>query len=118
MGSMNVSEVLDVEGSFTSTPLKVGDIINILSWKIKHVDSVDADVAEITTTEGLRHTFAKAICGQVGSEHWNFVIEKCLEKDASDGLTAYVEEKPSNTTGRMMLTLSMHEHKQKTPKGA
>ena len=115
---MNVSEVLDVEGSFTSTPLKVGDIINILSWKIKHVDSVDADVAEIKTTDGVRHSFAKAIIGQVESEHWNFALQKCIEKDASDGLTAYVEEKPSNTTGRMMLTLSMHDHRNATQRSA
>ena len=47
---MNVSEVLDVEGSFDSTPLKAGDKIIIQKMSIKHVDSVGADVAEIKTT--------------------------------------------------------------------
>ena len=60
---MNVSEVLDVEGSFDSTPLKAGDKIIIQKMSIKHVDSVGADVAEIKTTEGQRHSFAKAIVG-------------------------------------------------------
>ena len=75
---MNVSEVLDVEGSFNSTPLKVGDKIIVQKFSVKHVEKYDADVAEITTTEGLRHTFAKAIVGQAKSEHWNFAVDKCV----------------------------------------
>ena len=105
---MNVSEVLDVEGSFDSTPLKAGDKIVIQKMELKHVDSVGADVAEITTTEGKRHSFAKAIVGQAKSEHWIFAVSKCVEKDASDGLDAYVIEKPAQGSNRMMLTLSMY----------
>jgi len=37
MYTMNVSEVLDVEGSFDSTPLKAGDKIIIQEMSIKHV---------------------------------------------------------------------------------
>ena len=108
---MNVSEVLDVEGSFESTPLKVGDKIVIQKFNVKHVEKYDADVAEITTTEGLRHTFAKAIVGQAKSEHWNFAVEKCIAKDAADGLDAYVIEKPAEGSGRAMLSLSMYPQK-------
>ena len=108
---MNVSEVLDVEGSFESTPLKAGEKIIIQKMGIKHVDSVGADVAEIKTTEGLRHTFAKAIVGQAKSEHWNFAVEKCIAKDAADGLDAYVIEKPAEGSGRAMLSLSMYPQK-------
>ena len=79
--------------------------------ELKHVDSVGADVAEITTTEGKRHSFAKAIVGQAKSEHWLFAVTKCVEKDASDGLDAYVIEKPAEGSNRMMLTLSMYPKK-------
>jgi len=96
---MNVSEVLDVEGSFSSTPLKVGDKIVVQKFSVKHV------------TEGLRHTFAKAIVGQAKSEHWIFAVEKCIAKDASDGLDAYVIEKQAEGSGRNMLSLSMYPQK-------
>ena len=43
---MNVSEVLNIEGSFNSTPLAEGDKIIIQSFSVKHVDSVDSDVAD------------------------------------------------------------------------
>ena len=111
MYTMNVSEVLDVEGSFDSTPLKAGDKIIIQKMSIKHVDSVGADVAEIKTTEGQRHSFAKAIVGQAKSEHWLFAVTKCVEIDASIGLDAYVIEKPAEGSNRMMLTLSMYPKK-------
>ena len=103
---MNVSEVLDVEGSFDSTPLKAGDKIIIQKMSIKHVDSVGADVAEIKTTEGSRHSFAKAIVGQAKSEHWLFAVTKCIEKDASDGLDTIVETRIAQPSGRPMLALS------------
>jgi hypothetical protein len=108
---MNVSEVLDVEGSFDSTPLKTGDKIVIQKFNVKHVDKYDADCAEITTTEGLRHSFGKAIVGQAKSEHWIFAVEKCIAKDASDGLDAYVVEKAAEGSGRAMLSLSMYPQK-------
>ena len=53
---MNVSEVLDIDGSVErSKKLVAGDKITIQGFKIKNVDEVGAEVAEISTTEGLRH---------------------------------------------------------------
>ena len=65
------------------------------------------EVVEISTTEGLRHSFGKTIIGQAKSDYWTDVVEKCVEKDAADGLDAYVVEKEAEKTGRMMLCLSM-----------
>ena len=108
---MNVSEVLDVEGSFDSTPLKTGDKIVIQKFNVKHVEKYDADCAEITTTEGLRHSFGKAVVGQAQSKHWILAVAKCVEKDAADGLDAYVIEKAAEGSGRAMLSLSMYPQK-------
>ena len=105
---MNVSEVLDIEGSFTgSTKLEIGDKITIQEFKTKFVDSVGGDVAEIKTTSGLKHSFGKTIVGQAKSEYWNDLVNKCVEKDASDGLDAYVVERIADGTGRTMMALSM-----------
>ena len=104
---MNVSEVLNIEGSFNSTPLAEGDKIIIQSFSVKHVDSVDSDVAEIKTTKGVRHSFAKAIVGQAKSDHWLDLVKKCVTKDASDGLDAWVISKPAEGSNRTMLALSM-----------
>jgi len=104
---MNVSEVLNIEGSFNSTPLAEGDKICIQSFSTKHVDSVDSDVAEIKTTKGIRHSFAKAIVGQAKSDHWIDLVTKCVKKDAADGLDAWVISKPAEGSNRTMLALSM-----------
>jgi hypothetical protein len=105
---MNVSEVLDIKGSSeNSKKLVVGDKITIQGFHIKTVDEVGAEVAEISTTEGLRHSFGKAIIGQAKSAYWVDVVEKCVDKDAADGLDAYIIEKEAEKTGRMMLCLSM-----------
>jgi len=110
---MNVSDVLDIESSFgNSTPLKAGDHIVIQSFKVKHVENVGADVAEIKTTEGLRHSFGKTIIGQAKSQYWLDVVKKCVAKDASDGLDCWVVEKEAEKTGRLMLSLSMFPPKQ------
>jgi hypothetical protein len=86
---MNVSEVLDIDGSVDrSKKLVAGDKITIQSFKIKSVEEVGAEVVEIGTTEGLRHSFGKTVI-------------------AADGLDAYVVEKEAEKTGRMMLALSM-----------
>ena len=108
---MNVSEVLEVEGSFDSKTLKEGDKITIQKMTIKHVQKYDVDnvkcfVAEIETTEGKRHSFAKTIVGQVDSEHWKVLVAKCVEKDASDGLDTIVETRIAQPSGRPMLALS------------
>jgi hypothetical protein len=105
---MNVSEVLDIKGSHeNSKKLVAGDKITIQAFKIKNVDEVGAEVAEISTTEGLRHSFGKTVIGQAKSDYWKDVVAKCVDKDAADGLDAYVVEKEAEGTGRMMLTLSM-----------
>jgi hypothetical protein len=89
---MNVSEVLDIDGSVEhSRKLEVGDKITIQGFKIKNVDEVGAEVAEIMTTEGLRHSFGKTIIGQAKSDYWIDVVEK----------------REAEKTGRMMLCLSM-----------
>ena len=46
------------------------------------------------------------------SEYWNDGVEKCVSKDASDGLDVYVVEKEAEGTGRIMLALSMFPPKQ------
>ena len=101
---MNVSEVLDIDGSVErSKKLVAGDKITIQGFKIKNVDEVGAEVAEISTTEGLRHSFGKTIIGQAKSDYWVDVVTKCVDKDAADGLDAYVVEREAEKTGRMML---------------
>ena len=112
---MNVSEVLDISSSQGdhSTPLEVGEKIVIQSFNIKHVEQLGADVAEIKTTEGLRHSFAKAVVGQAKSDYWIDVVEKCVDKDASDGLDCYVVERISDKTDRPMICLSMFPKNQK-----
>tara|TARA_R110002020_G_scaffold1019_9_gene5220 strand:- start:7688 stop:8044 length:357 start_codon:yes stop_codon:yes gene_type:complete len=116
---MNVSEVLDsseVSSSFSeSEPLHAGDKITIQSFKVKFVDSIGADVAEIKTTEGVRHTFAKAIVGQAQSDWWLDILKRCIKKDASDGLNAWVVEKTAKETGRPMLTLSAYDPTERKP---
>jgi len=110
---MHVSDVLNIESSYgNSTALKKGDHIIVQNFKVKHVDGVGADVAEIKTTDGLRHSFGKTIIGQAKSEYWNDVVKKCVEKDASDGLDVWVVEKEAEKTGRLMLSLSMFPPKQ------
>ena len=74
--------------------------------------SLGSDIVEIKTTEGLRHSFGKTVIGQAKSEYWNDVVEKCVSKDASDGLDVYVVEKEAEGTGRIMLALSMFPPKQ------
>lgn len=112
---MNVSDVLDISSSQgnNSTPLQVGEKIVVQGFEVKHVESVGADVAEIKTTEGLRHSFGKAVIGQAKSDYWNDVVEKCVEKDASDGLDCYVVERMSDTSDRPMICLSMFPKSQK-----
>jgi|TARA_R110000824_G_scaffold12395_3_gene54338 hypothetical protein len=105
---MNVSEVVDIDGSFqNSTAIIAGDKITIQGFTVKHVESLGSDVAEIKTTSGLRHSFGKAVVGQAKSEYWNDIVTKCIKKDASDGLDVYVVEREAEGTGRMMLSLSM-----------
>lgn len=105
---MNVSEVLDIEGSFSgSQKLEVGDKITIQEFKVKFVEGVGSDVAEIKTTDGLRHSFGKAVIGQAKSEYWNDLVKKCVEKDAADGLDCWVIERTAEGTNRTMLALSM-----------
>ena len=110
---MNVSDVLDIESGYgNSVALKAGDKIVIQGFKVKHVDGVGADVAEIKTTEGMKHSFGKTIIGQAKSEYWNDVVAKCLEKDASDGLDCWIVERQAEGTNRTMLSLSMFPPKQ------
>lgn len=105
---MLVSDVLDIDTSGSnSVKLEAGDKITIQGFLVKHVDSTGADIAEIKTTKGLRHSFGKAVIGQAKSEYWNDVVQKCLDKDASDGLDCWVVEKQAEGTGRTMLSLSM-----------
>ena len=104
---MNVSEVMDIDSTgFNSTKLEVGDKITIQKMNVKKVESIGEDVAEFKTVDGERHSFAKTIVGQARSEKWNDLVEKCVEKDASDGLNAWVVEKTAEGTGRPMLALS------------
>ena len=107
---MNVTEVLDIEtteGSNNSIALKAGDKITVQGFSTKYVEGVGSDIAEISTTEGLRHSFGKTVIGQAKSDYWTDVVAKCVDKDAADGLDAYVVEREAEKTGRMMLCLSM-----------
>ena len=105
---MLVSDVLDIDTSRSnSVKLEAGDKVTIQGFLVKYVETTDADVAEIKTTKGLRHSFGKAIIGQAKSDYWNDVVDKCLEKDAADGLDVWVVEKTAEGTGRTMLSLSM-----------
>jgi len=107
---MNVTEVIEIEGSTPqSRPLVPGEKLVVQKFEVKNVEKVGADCAEISTTEGLRYTFAKAIVGQARSDYWIDCVKKCVEKDASDGLNVWVIEKVSNTSGRTMLSLTMYE---------
>ena len=110
---MLVSDVLDIDTSRSnSVKLEAGDKITVQGFLVKYVETTDADVAEIKTTKGLRHSFGKAVIGQAKSEYWNDVVEKCLEKDASDGLDIWVVEKLAEGTNRPMLSMSMFPPKQ------
>jgi hypothetical protein len=105
---MNVSEVLNIDSSFDrSEKLVAGQKIVIQGFKVKNVEEVGANVVEIQTTEGLRHSFGKAVIGQAKSDYWIDAVKKCVDKDAADGLDTYVVEKEAEGTGRMMLSLSM-----------
>ena len=107
---MNVSEVLDIKSnSNNSQPLHVGDKIVVKSFDVHFVESVGAEVAEIETTEGVKHSFAKAIVGQAKSKYWVDVVKMCIEKDASDGLNCWVVERPAKDSNRMLMALSMYE---------
>lgn len=107
---MNVSEVLDTGKTFEkSNPLKAGDKLTIQSFKVRYVEGLGAELAEIGTTEGLRHSFGKTVVGQAKSQYWNDVVEKCVKKDATDGLDVYVVEREAEKTGRKMIALSMFE---------
>ena len=110
---MLVSDVLDIETTGSnSVKLEAGDKITVQGFLVKYIESTGADVAEIKTTKGLRHSFGKAIVGQAKSDYWNDVVEKCLEKDASDGLDIWVVEKLAEGTNRPMLSMSMFPPKQ------
>jgi hypothetical protein len=112
---MNVTEVLDIEtteGNSNSTALKAGDKITVQGFSTKYVEGVGSDIAEIETTEGLRHSFGKTVIGQAKSEYWNDVVAKCLDKDSEDGLDIWVVERTAEGTGRAMLALSMFPPKQ------
>ena len=105
---MHVSKVSDIKGSFEpSKALTAGEKIVIQGLSVKDAPSVGSPVAEIQTTEGLRHSFGKTIVGQAKSDYWIDIVTKCVDKDATDGLDCYVIEREAEGTGRMMLALSM-----------
>ena len=105
---MHVSKVSDIKGSFEpSKALTAGEKIVIQGFSVKTAESVGSPVAEIQTTEGLRHSFGKTIVGQAKSDYWKDIVDKCVSKDATDGLDCYVVEREAEGTGRMMLALSM-----------
>ena len=105
---MHVSKVLDIDGSFQqTTPIVAGEKIVVQGFTVKDVPSVGAKVAEIQTTEGLRHSFGKTIIGQAKSDYWIDTVKKCVDVDATNGLDVYVIEREAEGTGRMMLALSM-----------
>ena len=107
---MLVSDVLDIETTGSnSVKLEAGDKITVQGFSVKYIESTGADVAEIKTTKGLRHSFGKAIVGQARSDYWNDVVEKCLDKD---GLDIWVVEKLAEGTNRPMLSMSMFPPKQ------
>jgi len=112
---MHVSKVLDIDGSFQqSTALVAGEKIVIQGFNVKDAPSVGAKVVEITTTDGLRHSFGKTIIGQANSDYWKDAVAKCVKADANDGLDCWIEEREAEGTGRMMLALSMFNHGAKT----
>ena len=105
---MHVSKVSDIQGSFEpSKALTAGEKIVIQGFNVKDAESVGSPVAEIQTTEGLRHSFGKTIVGQEKSDYWKDIVTKCVEKYASDGLDCYVIEREAEVTCRIMLALSM-----------
>ena len=109
---MHVSKVLEIDSSFEkSRALVVGEKIVIQGFHVKNVEQVGSDVAEIKTTEGLRHSFGKAVLGQAKSKWWQETVAKCVDKDASDGLDVDVVEKEAEGTGRMMVSLSLYPPK-------
>ena len=56
---MNVTEVVEIEGSQPqSKPLVAGEKLVVQKFNVKNVEKVGAACAEISTTEGLRYTFA------------------------------------------------------------
>ena len=106
---MNLSKVLEPEPMQESTKLQKGDKITIQGFKIKHSSKHDADLVEVQTTEGLRHSFGKMIIGQArgkdGNTWWADQVAKCVALDATDGLDAHVVEKIAEPSGRPMLAL-------------
>ena len=103
---MNISKVLEPVTREDSTPLKKDDRVTIQGFKIKQSAKFDSDLVEITTTEGLRHTFAKTIIGQSKPDGWWVEqVAKCVALDASDGLNAVVVERIAEPSGRPMLAL-------------
>ena len=52
-------------------------------------------------------TAGEKIVIQSFKDYWNDIVNKCVAKDASDGLDCYVVEREAEGTGRMMLALSM-----------
>ena len=110
---MNVSEVVDIEGSFqNSVAIKSGDKFTVQGFSVRHVESLGSDIVEIKTTEGLRHSFAKAVVGTAKSEKVHALVDKCLEKDASDGLDCWVVQRIAEGTGRPMIALEFKAPKQ------
>jgi hypothetical protein len=110
---MLISEVSDSTANFEdSKPLEVGDHIVIQGLKVKYVEQYGSDIAEIKTTEGLRHSFAKAVVGTAKSEKVHALVDKCLEKDASDGLDCWVVQRIAEGTGRPMIALEFKAPKQ------
>ena len=99
---MNVTEVLDMGGASENTkPLAAGDTIKVLKFSVKFVDKIGADVAEITTPEGVRHTFAKSIVGQAKSEYWNDVVKNALKKmHQTDLMYGFLRKKQQVQTER------------------
>ena len=110
---MDISEVSDTpSGSFgDSTPLSKGEKLVIQGFNVKFNDEYASDVAEISTTNGLRYTYAKAIVGQAKSPWWIGKVADCVKKDAADGLTTYVIERKAEGTGRAMLALTAYKPK-------
>ena len=104
---MHCSEVMDI--STDSSALKVGDSLTITKFNVVHDSKLDADFAEIDTTNGKRHTYGKVIVGQAKSDYWNDIVKKCLEKNPNDGLDVWVIEKDGEGTDRKMLCLTMFQ---------
>ena len=104
---MDLAKVIDIEGSFEKgKKLQKGDFIVIQSLSTKETEEY-GKVAEIQTTEGLRYSFAKAIVGMANSDKVKGHVKACTDKDASDGLNAWIVEKIATGTGRPMLALEL-----------